>query len=148
MMARPTKYNKTYDRQVYRLALLGATDQELADFFEVNVDTIYEWAKVHPSFSEARKKGKMLADAAVTDRLYQRAIGYSHPAVKIFNDGGKPLIVDYVEHYPPDPTSCIFWLKNRQPQKWRDRIDQVHQGPTGGPVEIVRIENVIVDPQG
>lgn len=28
---------------------------------------------------------------------------------------------EYIEHYPPDTTAAIFWLKNRQPEKWRDR---------------------------
>ena len=28
---------------------------------------------------------------------------------------------EYIEHYPPDTTAAIFWLKNRQPEKWRDK---------------------------
>ena len=118
---RPSKYREEFDIQAYKLCLLGATDEELAGFFEVNVDSIYEWKKVHPSFSETIKKGKEVADATVAESLYKRATGYNHAAVKIFNDNGSEMIVPYVEHYPPDPTSMIFWLKNRQPAKWRDK---------------------------
>jgi hypothetical protein len=54
--------------------------------------------------------------------LYQRAVGYSYDAVKIFMPAGakKPIYAHYVEHVPPDPTSMIFWLKNRDPARWRD----------------------------
>jgi hypothetical protein len=32
----------------------------------------------------------------------------------------KPVIVPYIQHVPPDVTACIFWLKNRDPEHWRD----------------------------
>ena len=32
----------------------------------------------------------------------------------------KPVYAPYVEHVPPDVTACIFWLKNRDPQHWRN----------------------------
>lgn len=121
---RPTKYKPEYDDLAYKYCLLGATDAELATFFEVNEDTIHEWKKVHRSFSESLKKGKAMADAEVADKLFKRATGYSHPAVKIFNDEGFPLEVPYTEHYPPDTAAAIFWLKNRQRGKWRDKTEQ------------------------
>jgi hypothetical protein len=42
--------------------------------------------------------------------------------VKIFMPAGreKPVYAPYVEHVPPDTTAAIFWLKNRDPQHWRD----------------------------
>jgi hypothetical protein len=51
-----------------------------------------------------------------------RAVGYSFDSVKIFMPAGakKPIYAPYVEHMPPDPTSMIFWLKNRDPARWRD----------------------------
>jgi hypothetical protein len=58
--------------------------------------------------------------------LYQRGNGYSHPAVKAFmTRDGKIIEHKYVERYPPDVTACIFFLKNRRPDRWRDvqRID-------------------------
>lgn len=120
-LGRPTKYQAAYANQAYKLCLLGSTDEELADFFEVHVDTIYEWKKVYKTFSDAIKKGKQVADSQVADKLFKRATGYSHAAVKIFNDNGAPLTIPYVEHYPPDTAAAIFWLKNRQKDKWRDK---------------------------
>ena len=66
------------------------------------------------------KAGRDVADATVADRLYARAIGYSHDAVKIFNNKGEIVREEYVEHYPPDVQAAIFWLRNRRPE-WRDR---------------------------
>ena len=55
------------------------------------------------------------------DILYERANGYSYDAVKIFcSRDGEIIEAPYVEHVPPDVTACIFWLKNRRPQDWRD----------------------------
>jgi hypothetical protein len=48
--------------------------------------------------------------------------------VKIFMPAGakKPIYAPYVEHMPPDSTSMIFWLKNRDPERWRDAWQVEH----------------------
>ncbi|MCV4566585.1 hypothetical protein OFB72_28960, partial [Escherichia coli] len=66
------------------------------------------------------------ADADVADRLWRRAVGFSHEAVRIFSHQGKALEVAYTEHYPPDTAACLFWLKSRQPDRWRERIEHDH----------------------
>ena len=120
---RPTKYNEEYNKQAEKLCLLGATDVELADFFEVAESTINEWKKEYQEFSESIKRGKDIADANVASRLYQRAMGFEHDSEGIKVADGLIIRVPIRKIYPPDPTSAIFWLKNRQPRKWRDRID-------------------------
>jgi hypothetical protein len=121
----PTKYNAEQDKLVYNLALLGATDQEMADTIGIAIRTFCNWKTKYPSFMQSLKDGKAVADANVGKRLYQRAIGYSHPDCKVFNHNGEAMVVPITKHYPPDVTACIFWLKNRQPEKWRDvqRVD-------------------------
>lgn len=118
---RPTKYSITYAKEVQKLCLIGATDKQLADFFEVCEDTINEWKKAHPEFSESIKRGRIKADQKVAASLFKRATGFSQKAVKIFNHEGQALIVPYREIFPPDTTAAIFWLKNRQPEAWRDK---------------------------
>lgn len=128
-MARPTKYLPEYCEQALKLCRLGAKDSELADFFHVNEDTINEWKKVHPEFSESLKEGKALADAEVADKLFKRATGYEHKAVKISaNPNCDEHVTEYVERYPPDTTAAIFWLKNRRPDLWRDKVETAHSG--------------------
>lgn len=132
---RPTLYRDEFAEQVRKLCRLGATDVELAEFFGVSEQTLNAWKKAHPEFLESITRGKMAADAEVADRLHQRALGYSHPAVKIMTVAGKVVREEYIQHYPPDTTAVIFWLKNRRPDRWRDRIEQTHSGPDGGPIQ-------------
>ena len=117
----PDFYRPDYAEQGRKLCLLlGATDEELARFFGVPTETLRAWLAEVPAFAEAVRSGRELADADVADRLYRRAIGYSHDAVRVFSDRQ----VSYVEHYPPDTTACIFWLKSRQPDRWHDKADR------------------------
>lgn len=118
---RPSKYHPDYVEQARKLALLGLTNEEMARFFEVGQTTFDRWMADHQDFRGAVKAGKDMADADVVESLYKRACGYSHDAVKIMTVGGAVEQVPYIEHYPPDATSMIFWLKNRQPGKWRDK---------------------------
>lgn len=95
----------------------------MADFFGVDRTTVVEWRKVHEEFADAVRQGKLRADMEVAVALYRRAIGYEHEAVKIFADpkSGEVLKVPYIERYPPDAASMIFWLKNRRRADWRDK---------------------------
>jgi hypothetical protein len=102
----------------------GFTDRELAALFGVCETTINTWKLDHVEFSEALKAGKELADERVERSLYHKAVGYRYDAVRIFcTRDGKIVEHALVEHVPPSDTACIFWLKNRRPDKWRDRAE-------------------------
>jgi hypothetical protein len=127
---RPTKYKEEYSKQVYKLCLLGATDKDIADYFEVDESTINNWKNEHTEFFESIKRGKVDADATVAERLYNRAKGYDQKTDKIFQFQGEPVIVPTVEHVQPDTTAAIFWLKNRRPKEWRDKQEIETTGET------------------
>jgi hypothetical protein len=139
---RPTKYDPLYDDRAYKLCLLGATDVEIAAVFGTTQQTLCAWKKAHPSFLEALTRGKIDADAEVARSLYQRALGYSHPAVRIMQYDGVPIEVPYTEHYPPDTQAASMWLRNRQPAKWRDK--PVADGDVDAP-QPVKIEVSVRD---
>ena len=120
-----TKYRPEYNDMARKLCLLGATDADVADFFGVAKYTIWKWRKDYPEFAEAMDAGRVVADANVVNRLYMRAIGYSYTEQKPVSAKGDVKIVEINKHMPPDVTACIFWLKNRQRHKWRDRYDYV-----------------------
>lgn len=138
-MGRPSEYRPEFAEQARKLCEFGATDRELADFFEVDERTINRWKIEFPEFCQSLKVGKSAADDRVEQSLYRRALGYSHDAVKIFADPktGAEQLVPFIEHYPPDTTACIFWLKNRRKDEWRDKTEAQHTGPNGGPIETV-----------
>ncbi len=129
-MGRPTKYQPEYAEQARKLALLGLTNVEMAEFFEVATSTFNLWLVEHQDFSDSVKGGKVVADAEVSASLFKRATGYQKEAVKIFNDQGSPMVVPYVENVAPDTAAAFIWLKNRQPHLWRQKTEVDHT--TGG----------------
>jgi DNA-binding XRE family transcriptional regulator len=120
-MGRPTSYRAEYAAQALKLCKLGLTDKELAEYFEVSEQTLNAWKKAHPAFLESLKGGKTLADAEVASKLFHRATGYEHQDTDIRVIDGQIVQTQIIKHYPPDTTAAIFWLKNRQPAKWRDK---------------------------
>lgn len=141
-VGRPSKYRPEFVEQARKLALLGAIDREIADFFGIAESTLNNWKLEHPEFLESLKSGKEVADDRVERSLYHRAIGYSHDAVKMFQAGGEVISESYVEHYPPDTTAAIFWLKNRRPAQWRDKVQQELSGPDGQGVSSIEVRFV------
>jgi hypothetical protein len=122
LTGRPTKYKPEYDEQVRKLCMLGAIDREIANFFNVAESTYYEWQEKHPTFRESIKEGKVIADIKVSEALFKKATGFEVTKTKFATEGGK--ITDeklYREVISPDTTACIFWLKNRQSEQWREK---------------------------
>lgn len=122
---RPSKFDARFIAEAKKLAMLGATDAEMADFWGVSVPTLHGWRKQHPEFFKSTHEGKLIADAEVAASLYSRAIGHQHAAVKIFMPAGaeEPVYAPYTERYPPDTTAASLWLRNRQPARWRDKTE-------------------------
>ena len=125
---RNSLYREEYDQLVHNYCLIGATDKQLAELFDVSESTVDNWKLKHSSFLGSLKAGKAVADAAVARALFERALGYSHPDVRISNHQGNVIVTEITKHYPPDTTAMIFWLKNRQPALWGDKTEHKHSG--------------------
>lgn len=131
-MGRPSPYKQEFVERVRALASQGATIAEVAADLHVSCQTIYVWQNKYPDFYEALKVPAAKADERVELSLWQRANGYTLKQIKPMLPKGatKPIFVEYEEKIPPDPTSMIFWLKNRQPKRWRDRPEDKDDGQT------------------
>lgn len=130
---KPT-YRPEYAKIAEALCAKGATDADLADAFDKGIYTITNWCSTYPEFGEAVKKGKAAVfDPKVERALALRAIGYAIDVeeVKVTKDGD---VVRYTvrKQFAPDVTACIFWLKNRNPEAWRD----VHKVDYSGTVQL------------
>ena len=104
----------------------GLTDEQIArNKIGINPDTMCQWKKRFPEFAEALKKGKAPVDQLVENTLLKRALGYSYQETtteNITNDKCSEVRSKVItKHMAPDVTAQIFWLKNRRPDKWRDR---------------------------
>jgi transposase-like protein len=117
MAGHPTDYKPEYVDQVYKLCLLGATNQQIADFFNVSDTTIDNWRKAHQEFFGAFTRGKMEADSKVAESLFKRACGVTIKEEALTRDGD---VVTLRKELPPDTPAAKHWLSNRQPDRWRD----------------------------
>ena len=98
----------------------GLTQQQIADNLGINVDTLIEYKKKYTDFSEALKKGKEVIDIEVENALLKRALGYKYDEVTYENGVETKRVTKEVQ---PDTTAQIFWLKNRKPNNWKDRVE-------------------------
>ena len=112
----------------------GLTDEQIAANIGIHVRTLYEWKKRNQQIVQSLKKGKEIVDIEVENALYKKAVGFKETIkkpVKVkrvdYVDGKRSQeyeeVVDAEEEVfiPPDTTAQIFWLKNRKPEKWRDK---------------------------
>ncbi|WP_162062707.1 hypothetical protein [Vibrio taketomensis] len=128
------KYCSEYAKQTYKLCLMGARDQDLADFFDVHRDTIFHWVSLYPEFAEARKRGKLQADAEVAYQLFKRATGITLLKEKVLSSGE---IVQYREELPPDVRAMEFWLRCRSRGNWNAKQQVELSGNQENPLAFI-----------
>ena len=117
---RPTDYKPEFCEQARNYCLLGATNEELGEFFGVTRRTIDNWIAHQPDFGLAVKSCRLVADSKVASGLYARAIGYERKVKRTSLYRGEALDFETNVYFPPDTQACIFWLRNRRRQTWRD----------------------------
>lgn len=105
---------------VLALAAQGLTDKAIARKLGIATSTLALWKGKHESFSDALGDAKEISNELVIAALFQRAIGYRHQAIKFFCHEGVIVSQRYTEVYAPDVGACTMWLKNRDPDHWRD----------------------------
>lgn len=122
LAGRPTKFTNEIQKQMKVLYLEGFTDKKVAKALLIDEATINNWKIAHPKFFESLKDWKAVADREIEKSLYKRAKGFykiKEPKVGFYE--GCAIIEEVEKEILPDPTSMIFWLKNRQPDKWREK---------------------------
>ena len=115
----------------------GLTDEQIAHNIGIHVATFYRWQEAHGEFHDALKKGKAPVDLQVENALLKRALGYEYEEVTTeitetpyIDKRGKERVrkQKHVKKTKkvvlPDTTAQIFWLKNRRPDKWRDKREE------------------------
>lgn len=119
--------SKYYEKVEPKLELIkgwcrdGITDEKLAEKLGIAISTLYDYKNKYSEFSEALKEGKEYVDLQVENALLKRALGYEYEQVTI--EGGV-VTKKVTKQVAPDTTAQIFWLKNRRPDKWREKQDK------------------------
>ena len=115
---RPTLHRPEYNEQARNHCLLGATNPQLAEVFDVSPRTIDSWIASIPEFGKAVREGRAVANAQVARSLYERAIGFQHTVKRTVLHLGQERTITNTVQFPPDTRACIFWLRNRCPENW------------------------------
>lgn len=108
----------------------GLTEEQIAGNMGIHRDTLNEWKKKYSDISDTLKRGKDIVDLQVENALLKRALGYMYTETtreltKNLKTGKEEIRVTKTvqKEVVPDTTAQIFWLKNRKPDKWRDKQD-------------------------
>ena len=149
-VGRPSKKDTISLESLTLLCERGFTDKEIAQIYGVSIVTIHNY-KSDPKFLSTLKEGKELADYLVKKSLYKRALGFEYDevtyeksktgglALGVTKKEDKDAEITSLKHTPthkikvvtkliiPDVTAQIFWLKNRQPEDWRDKHEVEHK---------------------
>ena len=100
----------------------GLTDEQIAQNIGISRSTLNEWKKRFPDIKDTIKRGKEVVDRQVENALFKSAIGYEYTEItKELTDSGMKVTKRVTKQVAPNPTSAIFWLKNRKPDEWRDK---------------------------
>lgn len=105
--------------KIMALAREGKTDMQIAEIVGVSHRTICNWKANDWEFSSYLKENKQLADDLVEASMFKAACGYEYWEQALTRDG----LLEVRKHQPPNATSQIFWLKNRRPKNWKDRVE-------------------------
>lgn len=99
----------------------GLTDEQISRNMGIAYSTFREWKKKYSAFSAVLKRTKDVVDREVENALFKRAMGYKYDEVT-YERGEEVKRV--TKEVAPDTTAQIFWLKNRKPAEWRDKVEQ------------------------
>src|SRR5262245_56258297 len=117
---RPTVYKPENADIARRACMLGATNEILGERFEVTRRTVDAWIATIPEFGAAVREGRQIADETVVAALYARATGIEPKTIEVGGGAGEPVTTTQTVQVLPDVRACIFWLRNRRPEQWRE----------------------------
>lgn len=128
-VGRPSELTDKIKKILERLALTGTTNEDMARIVGVHPATLYKWFLKFPEFGETIKNIKETADTEIEASLFDKARGKIKTTETTISEcpkTGKMLTSTKTKTNLPSDTAMIFWLKNRQPKKWRDKQEVEH----------------------
>lgn len=124
-------YHPDFAERVFKLMLLGLTQEEIAAHLDVSWNRFRGWKPRHPDLVAAIKRG-LDAPANLAASLYQRGCGYSHPEEKVFcTKDGDIVTYDTIKHYPPSEVAAMMFLSNRDGVRWKNQQSMDHTNSDG-----------------
>lgn len=141
-----SRYGMSIVELLQHFAQAGMTIREMAEALECTEMTLNLWIAEIPAVKEALARGREIADAKVAASLYRRAIGgFEQRETKIVRDASGEIVgqTETTRILPPDPGAIAFWLKNRRPDLWRDKVEHDVTGKIS--IEVTKRRRELID---
>lgn len=122
-IGRPTLFNNLVAQKVIELYCDGKTDAQVSKLINVSEGTLENWKRKNQEFLWDTIEAKAMADEMVEAGLFQRAIGMNYYEEQVVDK--TPVQVQ--KYAVPDVKAQQFWLKNRKPKRWKDRVELLHE---------------------
>ena len=136
----------------------GMVDRELAEAMGISRQTLNAWKKKYPALAGVIKCGKEVADRKVENALFEKCTGktvllkkpikikrveYDENTGKKIRETEEIVTAETEEYVPADTKAIQFWLINRKPEDWKQRVEinTSNEDSTGGVIEITREES-------
>lgn len=120
---RKTDFTQEKAHKIVELFKAGKTEEEVSRILGIHVNTLYNWKLKNAEFLWAVREAKEVADDLVEAALFTRAVGFEHKSVKIMSYEGHSFEHEYTERVPPDTNAAYIWLRNRRPEKWKEKSE-------------------------
>ncbi|RPI15647.1 MAG: hypothetical protein EHM58_13755 [Ignavibacteriae bacterium] len=108
---------------IERLAGYGLNEKEIANILDITAIQFYKAIRKYRTIKDAIERGRKKVSASVVESLYKRATGFFNDTIIYTKHKGVAAAHPATKYYPPDIKAIAFWLKNRMPMEWRDKID-------------------------
>lgn len=100
----------------------GMTHEDIAEKIGVKARTLAAWERSSEKLGKALAESREQADAKVEAALLKKALGFKTTEKKyVVKPDGKEEVTTVTKEVPPDAAAASVWLKNRRPDKWRDK---------------------------
>lgn len=123
--------------QIEGWAREGLVEKQICHNIGISERTFSTWKERFPAITSALKRGKAPVDFKVENALLKSALGHKETvrkAIKVKTEkqkvGEGKIVEEHIEYVdeevyiPPQVVAQIFWLKNRRPDKWKDKVEQ------------------------
>ncbi|MGL4735703.1 MAG: hypothetical protein ACRCWB_11620 [Enterovibrio sp.] len=118
-------YNSTWVGIVKNLRLASFDEQKIAETLGIGLKAFEFLQYQHQALRDALIEAGAMADGMVAQALFERACGSKIEDQCVNVVGDQVVITAYEKSYPPDTASIKFWLKNRQPELWKEKVETV-----------------------
>lgn len=118
--------------RVNQWAEKGLSLKQISHNMGIAYGTLFEWQREFPQLNDVIKKGQMVVTEEVENAMFMAATGYEYEeeTSELMDNGELKVVKKVKKSQAPNVTAQIFWLKNKNPQEWKDRVEvkSEHEG--------------------